>query len=328
MIARLHFTKKILNGLVGCLILVHGQAAWAGERLTLADAPTLLTGLVALANHLGHFRAADLELAILPFATGDQALQAMEEGRADVATVAETAFVLRLFGQPELRALAVIGGCDNEVRILARRDAGIGALADLRGKRIATQQRLSTHFFLDQVLLKHGMTMADITPVFRKLPELPDLITSGRVDAVITRDPFLSQAIGQLGENAIVLEAPGLYDKVFLLAMLRERLGQRGPAIQKLLTALVRTEAYVRDHGQEAHDLLVRLLPNEKLSSVWHHTRLRLWLDHRFLLTLEDVAAWAMRSQLVQADRVPNFLANIAAEPLRRVRPIAVNLPE
>ncbi|MBF0181672.1 MAG: NrtA/SsuA/CpmA family ABC transporter substrate-binding protein [Magnetococcales bacterium] len=318
----------IVMVLIGCLLLWQTRLAVAGERLTLADAPTLLTGLVALANHLGHFRAADLDLSILPFSTGDQALKAMEEGRAEVATVAETAFVLRLFGQPELRVLAVIGGCDNEVRILARRDAGIGALADLRGKRIATQERLSTHFFLDQVLLKHGMTMADITPVFRKLPELPDLINEGRVDAIIIRDPFLSQATERLGGNAILLEAPGLYDKVFLLAVRRELLEKRGPAIHQLLTALARTEAYVRDHGQEAHDLLARLMPNEKLTPLWRHTRLRLWLDHRFLLTLEDVAAWAMRSQLVKADSVPNFLANIAAEPLRRVRPIAVNLPD
>ncbi|NGZ07275.1 MAG: ABC transporter substrate-binding protein [Magnetococcales bacterium] len=294
----------------------------------MADTPTLLTGLIPLAQQLEFFHQAGVDLRIQAHATGDQALQALVAKEADVASLAETAFVLRLFDQPDLRVLSVIGGCDNEVRILARRDAGIQTLADLRGKRVATQQRLSTHFFLDQVLLKYGINPEEITTIFQKLPRLPDMIVSKEVDAIVTRDPYLSQALERLGENGLLLEAPGLYDKVYVLAVRRESLIHRAEELQQLLTALLRAEHYARDHAATAQALLATLLPEENLALHWHHTRLRLWLDHRFLLTLEEVAEWAIRKQLVAGKSVPNFQGNLAPEILRRIRPIAVNLME
>ncbi|MBF0311324.1 MAG: ABC transporter substrate-binding protein [Magnetococcales bacterium] len=322
----------LVAGLVAFLSLVNlgiGQPEASKElRLVVAHTPTLLTGLVTLAQRLGYFRNAGLDVVLSEHATGDEALQRVESGQADLATVAETAFVLRLFERPQLRALAVIGGSDNEVRILARKDAGIAVPSDLNGKRIATQKRLSTHFFLDQFLLKNGLSMQDITPHFHKLPELPDRIVAGEVDAISTRDPFLSRATARLGENAVVFEAIGLYDKVFLLATLEESLPGREKALERFLHALIRAEAFVRDSDNEARKLLLRLLPGEELESQWQHARLRVWLDHRFLLTLENVADWAIRNDLTDKRTLPNFLSNLEAGPLRSVRPVAVNLLE
>lgn len=300
----------------------------ANERLTLANAPAFMTGLVTIAQAQGLFVANQLEVTLRDFPTGEEALQAVENGEADVATVAETAFTLHLFQQPELRALALIGGWDNDVRILARRDAGITKPGDLRGKRIGTQQRLSTYFFLDQFLQKHRMTMADVTPVFAKAPLLANALLTGEVDAISMRDPFTSQAQAQLGNLAVLFEEPGLYDKVFLLAVMNKVADARESAISRLLQSLIQAEEFVRSQPDLARQRLRQAQPEAgaELDRAWSGLRLRVWLDHHFILTLENVADWAIRHHLVKAAFPPNFLHNLKSKPLQRLRPIAVNL--
>ncbi|MBF0626222.1 MAG: ABC transporter substrate-binding protein [Magnetococcales bacterium] len=314
-----------------CLLLLALTAAVrgeAGERLILANAPAFMTGLVTIAQARGLLAASGLEVDLRTHPTGDEALLTVENGSAEVAAVAETAFTLHLFAHPELRALALIGGWDNDVRILARRDAGIQTPGDLRGKRIGTQGRLSTHFFLDQFLLKHGLTLQDITPVFAKAPQLADALVAGEVDAISMRDPFVSQAQARLGPKAVMFEEPGLYDKVFLLAAREETVRTRGAAIERLLEALIQAERFVAAAPDQARELLRQAQPEAwaELQRAWPGLRLRVWLDHRFILTLENVADWANRHHLVESPTTPNFLHNIDPGPLRRLRPIAVNL--
>ncbi|MEO5344981.1 MAG: ABC transporter substrate-binding protein [Magnetococcus sp. YQC-9] len=300
----------------------------AQEQLTLANTPTFLTGLVTIAQDQKFYAAEDLAITIHDHPTGDEALFAVEKGEADIATVAETAFVLHRFEQPDLRVLGLIGSWDNEVRILARRDKGIDKPEDLRGKRIGTQQRLSTYFFLDQFLLKYGLTIHEIIPVFAKAPQLAEALLTGGVDAISMRDPFISRAREQLGENGVLFEAPGLYDKVFLLAMRRQNLVAKDEAISRLLKALLRAEHFIRQHPEQAREILRRAQPEAgtELDRAWLNLRLRVWLDHRFVLTLEHVADWALRNHLVPDQPIPDFLPNLHPQPLRQLRPIAINL--
>jgi NitT/TauT family transport system substrate-binding protein len=58
-------------------------------------------------------------------------------GQADVALNSETQALRGSVGNPDLRFIFTVAECP--YRIVARRSAGIERLADLRGKRVATQ---------------------------------------------------------------------------------------------------------------------------------------------------------------------------------------------
>ena len=58
-------------------------------------------------------------------------------GQADLATNSETQALRGSYAQPDLRFIFTVAECP--YRIVARRSAGITRLADLRGKRVATQ---------------------------------------------------------------------------------------------------------------------------------------------------------------------------------------------
>lgn len=195
---------------VFCLLLglsALTPVAYAAERLVVADAPTLLlTGLTGIAAEKGYFTEQGLEVEIKEFKAGDDATRAMFEGKADIAPVAETAFVFDSFRENDFSLFATIGSWGNEVKIVARSDRNINSIADLRGKRAGTHPKISVHFFLSQALLKHGLTMRDIKPAFKKAAELPAALEAGEIDAFSLREPFIGEAIQRLKGNARVAE--------------------------------------------------------------------------------------------------------------------------
>ncbi|WP_130470709.1 ABC transporter substrate-binding protein [Candidatus Magnetaquicoccus inordinatus] len=322
------YGTRLLIGLAGSFLLLLPVLAHSQETLRLANPTTFLTGLITLAQHRQTFAAHGLTIISIPVPTGDEALTAVEQKQADLATAAETAFTLHSLTNPSWRLLAEIGDWDNEVQILARRDAEIHAPKDLRGKRIGTQNRLSTFFFLDQYLMKQGLSLDEITIHFMQANELAEALATEKVQAISARDPYLSQAKNLLGpDNIRHFAAPGLYRKTFLLASDSATIAAKKEAISRFLQALIQTEEFVRKHPLQARQLLQQHHAGEAdLQRIWQEIRLAVWLDQHLLLTMEQVAAWAMRNKMVPTTAIPNFLHNVDPQPLRQIRPIAVNL--
>lgn len=306
---------------------VPGGPAW-GEPLVFANATALLTGLVPLAANLGLYERQGLELSLVACKTGVDAVHKVLSGEADVATVAETALTVQLFDHRELQAMAMVGGWDNEVRLMARKDSGITTAEHLRGKKVGTQHGTSLHFFLEQYLLKHGMSMADIVPISLHATELPMALAEGKVQVISARDPFLTRAQSLMANQVVVLEEPGLYYKVFVMVARAPVIQQKKQAFVQLLRALVEAEQRLLQNPEAGRAFLAEISPEgaEDVIKHWQDIRLRVWLDHKLLLTMEAAADWAVRNRLVSHGPVPDFTANFYPEILKTVRPVAVNL--
>jgi len=307
---------------------IASSVAYAVERLVVADTPTLLTGLVSIAVQKGYFAEQGLEVEVKEFKTGDDATRAVFEGKADIATVAETAFVFDSFREKDFSLFATIGSWDNEVKIVARTDRNINSIADLRGKRVGTHPKISVHYFLSQALLKHGLTMRDITPVFKKAGELPAALEAGEIDAFSLREPFIGEATQRLKGNVQVFAEPGLYWKSFSLVARNKTLAERSDALRRFLRALRKAEMLVREQPREAAGILAAWLNStpDKIAADLDQVKLRLGLEQRIVYVLENAAAWAMDENLVTAKTMPNYLLLINADALRAVKPYSVTI--
>lgn len=307
---------------------IASSVAYAVERLVVADTPTLLTGLVSIAVQKGYFAEQGLEVEVKEFKTGDDATRAVFEGKADIATVAETAFVFDSFREKDFSLFATIGSWDNEVKIVARTDRNINSIADLRGKRVGTHPKISVHYFLFQALLKHGLTMRDITPVFKKAGELPAALEAGEIDAFSLREPFIGEATQRLKGNVQVFAEPGLYWKSFSLVARNKTLAERSDALRRFLRALRKAEMLVREQPREAANILAAQLNStpDKIASDLDQVKLRLSLEQRLVYMLENAATWAMDENLVTAKTMPNYLLLINADALRAVKPYSVTI--
>jgi len=163
-------------------------------------------------------------------------------GQADIAANSETQALRGSFGNPDLRFIFTVAECP--YRIVARRSAGIGGLADLRGKRVGTQLESSGEFFLDAMLRAVGLTAEDVTRVpFMARTEapislLPEALRNGRIDAVALWEPQVQRAKVAIGADAIEFCDPAVYTEKFNLCTTQAHLDDR--AMRARIVAFVR----------------------------------------------------------------------------------------
>lgn len=305
------------------------RRATARDTVVFAFPQSPTSWLPVIAMELGLFRRRHVELTHVHRASGKVALQALLAGRAQVATAAETPLMLAGFARPQLRILATIGASHNDHRIVARRSA-VSKEADLSGKRIATHQGAAAHFFLHLFLLRHDLAEDQVELSFASPKALPGQLVAGKVDAICTREPFLSKTLAELGDDAIVFEEPGLYRKSFHVVTTADYVQQSGRALRQVLRSLLDAQALLTSDPERAvRALTSRLgLPKSTVVAALSQVDLRVELDQALIVALEDEARWAMGAGLVTDKTMPNYLALIDSSVLRNVKPDAVTLIE
>jgi sulfonate transport system substrate-binding protein len=299
------------------------------QQLTLGMPREPLCALMAIAVGQGFFEAEGLDVTIdRSYPSGKRALGGLLDGKIQLTASAEVPIVFRSFDCDDFRVVATIGSSDNEPKIVARADQGIAEPADLRGRRIATQEGSAVHYYLHLFLLQHGLTEADVELSFMKAEELPTALAEGKIDAFSMREPYVGEAQALLGENARVFAEPGLYVKTFNLVARPELLEQQRETVEAALRALVRAEQFAIERPDEAKKVVAQQLAMEAgaLDDVWDQIDLRVSLGQELLSGMEDEARWSLKGALIEAEGIPNYLRLIDADCLKRVRPKSVTI--
>lgn len=279
--------------------------------------------LVHLAAAKGYFQEEGVLLQPAVFGFGKQALDAVLEGKADLATAAETPFVFAALNGHQISLLASIFSSGKGTGIVAK---GLATPAELRGKRIAYTPGTTSEVFLDSYLMALRIARSEVTLVALAPQQMPAALGAGEVDAASTWNPTLKEAATVLGAAGKVFFDPYLYTETFVLAGNRSYVNANQLLVQRVLRALLKAEAYASLHPSEARSLVaasLKLSP-ELLREFWNESRFMVSLDHSLLLSLEEESRWALRRKLVPEGEVPNYLEYIDARPLREVKPEAI----
>ena len=164
-------------------------------------------------------------------------------GQADVALNSETQALRASVGNPDLRFIFTVAECP--YRIVARRSAGIARLADLRGKRVATQLESSAEFFIDAMLRTVGLTAEDVVRVHfmahteNPISRIPEALKRAEIDAVALWEPQPLRAKAALGADAIEFDNAAVYTEKFCLCTKQASLDD--PAMRARVVTFVRS---------------------------------------------------------------------------------------
>jgi sulfonate transport system substrate-binding protein len=305
-----------------------GTAVGPAPQLTLGVARQPGSALLLLALDAGLAAAEGLDVRTTDFVSGKRALQALLAGEVEVVTTGETPLVLEAFRRHDLRILASISSSDNEPRIAARRDRGIEAPADLRGKTISTQKGSSVHFFLHLFLLKHRLTTNEVRVVFHRPEDLAAALVAGDVDAISMREPIIGEAGRALPGQVTVLAEPGLYLRHELLVTTETVLATKPEAVRRLLATLLESERRARRRSADAIACLGQALHLEPstAAALWRDEEARVQLTQSLLLSLEDETRWAQSSGLVGPGPLPNILSLFHTKTLGALEPERVTI--
>jgi NitT/TauT family transport system substrate-binding protein len=134
------------------------------------------------------------------FAKGLDVMQAIVAGELDVGTTAsEAAISGRASGAP---IVVVAGFARGGARLVARPDAGIKTLKDLKGKRVGVTRGAIQEVLLIAGLQQAGMTAdpapgKDVQLVYLAFADLNQALLGKNIDAMMQSEPQSSQAINK-----------------------------------------------------------------------------------------------------------------------------------
>jgi NitT/TauT family transport system substrate-binding protein len=283
--------------------------------------------LVYLAEALGYYRQNNLNVIIKDYESGKQATDAMLAGQADISTATDFVFVSNSFTHPDLRTIGTIAMADlNE--LVARKDRGIEAPKDLKGKTIGITQKSVGEFMLGRFLLFNGILMEDVRIVDLTPGELIRSITSGQIDATLTWDPNIYIIKNILGKNAVNWKAQSGQDFNFVLITREKWIERHFAAGQRLLTALVQTEQYVQLNPTKVRAFIQKRFnySDEYVSYIYSRHKFCVTLPQALILTMEDQAQWRINNRLANKIEIPNFLTYIHSDMLAKVNPQSITV--
>jgi NitT/TauT family transport system substrate-binding protein len=298
------------------------------EKITIAYSTASNAILMYIAFAKDYFREEGLDAKPQPHAFGKPALQSVIEGKADIATVGDTPIVFAVMGGKKITILAVIQTSNKNEAILARRDRGIARPSDLKGKKIGLTLGTTGDFFADSLLLAHCIDRKQIKIIDLKPDEMVTALATGKVDAVSTWNPTVTQLKKKLGSNGIIFFGESVYTENFCVVAWQEYVKKNPAAIKKVLRALIKAETFVQQHPEESRRLVAEFIKMDKaiLDETWEIFTFRVALDQALLVDLEDQTRWLIKNRLVARRDMPNYLDFIYMDGLLAVKPEAVRI--
>ncbi|MFC9872938.1 ABC transporter substrate-binding protein [Nocardia salmonicida] len=280
-------------------------AAACGEAGS-TDPATLTVGFVVdpswaqipVADRLGLFGKHNVEVKVINFPSGVEALQAVAAGQVDIATAADVPTSAVLTRSPSLRIVGD-GSRWQGSRIVARRSAGIDDVADLAGKSIGTPLGTSAAYFAANTLA-HNNIAANLVQVAPSA--MVTAATQRDVDAVSIFQPYQAQVISALGADAVELSG-GSYNQHSLYLATQDAVTRKADAVTSFFAALSEASEQLKalaDPAVEAVSAATQLRP-DLLRTVLPQFDFTLQLPPALPGKLDELGRWAQSQGKIKA---------------------------
>jgi NitT/TauT family transport system substrate-binding protein len=317
---------RVLSVVAAGLLLAPVVALAAPLTVAVALNPMALPLLVA--QHEGMYGAEGLDVKVIECVSGARCMKTMLDGDADLATVADTPIIFRSFERNDFCIIGTFASAPTDSKLLVRKDSGIDRPSQLAGRRVGMAVGTSGQFFLDSMLMMHGVEPRQIQVVNIPPEDMPQALASGRVEALSVWEPYAWRTVKAMKSGVQVLKAAGIYTVTFNLVANRKLAGPRDADLAALLRAVQRAERFIHQQPQRAQRILMdRLSGNQAFVDwVWPGLEFRLGLDQSLIKTLESEARWALREGHASGKQIPNYLGFVHAAPLKSVQPEASNI--
>jgi NitT/TauT family transport system substrate-binding protein len=303
--------RRLLAAALTSVTLAASITACAGSQTT--DANALTVGFVVdpswaqipVAADTGLFTKHGVNVKVVNFQSGVEALQAASAGQVDITTAADVPTSAVLTRTPTLRVVAD-GSRWEGSRIVARRSAGIATIQDLAGKSIGTPLGTSAAYFISNALAQDNINakLVQVSP-----SAMVTAATQRNVDAVSIFQPYQAQVIQSLNTDAVELTG-GTYSQHSLYLATQQAVSAKGKAITAFLGALDEAGTALSQKNGAATDAVAKAtqLDPELLRTVLAEFDFTLQLNPDLAQKLTQLGEWAKTQGSVEpSTQLPNY---------------------
>lgn len=298
-----------------------------GESLTIGIPPLEQNALIYVADDRGLFTGNGLNITVKTYDSGVSSINGLLKGEVDLAAAAEFPVVRAAFQKEQITIIASSDKFENDY-LVGRKDRGIEAVTDLKGKRIGVTLQTINEFYLGRFLRLNGINRQEVGIVAIKPGQFVKAITTGEVDALIAWQPYIHQILEQEGNRVVVWPAQNNQVVYGLLICRRDWLTRHADTVERFLKSLREAEDDLVRYPDKAQAIVQKRLNYDDayIASIWPQHQFSLSLDQSLILAMRDEARWIIDNHLTEAGQPPNFPDYLYLDGLQAVKPEAVNI--
>jgi NitT/TauT family transport system substrate-binding protein len=303
--------------------------AQSPQLVKFAWTPNPQTPQVDVAINAGLFKAAGLDVQVVSFPTGREALEALLGGQVDFAYMAEFPVATAVLRQQKLHIIADLSRYQGQRVTASAKAMELKSAKDLAGKKIGTTLGTNVEFFTHRLLANAGVkaTIVNAGPA-----DLVPALVRGDIDAAVMFPTFFGAAKKTLGGDY-----RELISTEYVLHMIVTASGavvEKHPdVVDKFVAALVKADARIKQDPADAQKIVLGnmkgVMPLPALQEMWTEMEFQVKLDGSLTALLADEAGWIVDRGMVKAEKPPaaKFREFIVDAPLKKADPASVTLP-
>jgi aliphatic sulfonates family ABC transporter substrate-binding protein len=237
-------------GLAGPILWRQARAA-VKPTIVFGYQATLWGATAIVAEEEKLFEKVGAAVEVRRFSSGVHVRDAMVARAVDVGSLGGTPFIVGV-AKGEMAAVGAVAYAGRTLMVVAAKASGIRSVADLKGKKVASQRgSITDHVFQTQIVPKHGLKKEDFQVVNVSFQDHVAALASKSVDAFAGVEPYPSIAEHQ-GIGVVLLDY-GAFDLTpVLLAINRPALRDRPDAVVEFLRAWLGSVRIFREEPNRA----------------------------------------------------------------------------
>ncbi len=318
----------VITLVLGGYTLLNPGPLSARDNVRLGISRSPLSAPLIVAFEKGYFQEEGVDVTVKEYSSGKLALEGLLTGEVDISTVAGAPIMFNSFKRQDFCILGTFVYSYHDTKMIARRDKGIEKASDLKGKRVGVNKGTTGQFFLSTFLIYNGLLPSEMEIVGLGNKDLPEALKKGVVDAVAVWEPHAYKAMELLGDKAIKLPSSEVYRTTFNIVAMKGFVKSHQGAIRKALRAIDRATLFINQQKEMSKAIVAKRLGKNKqaIGLLWDQYVYDLFLDQALILTLAAEARWAIKNNLTNKPKVPNFMEFMCLDALDAVKPNAVTI--
>jgi NitT/TauT family transport system substrate-binding protein len=221
--------------------------------LRLALVPWIGWSCAHIAEQKGFFKAEGIEVQQTVFQTVSEVNTALLAKQVDLAWLVAVDLLVLTEKAPDLKyiyASDYSGDVDAIVSAVAA--------ADLKGKKIAREDIPYEVVFANKFLASVGLTEKDVEIVSLPVPDGTAAFVAGKVDAVVSYEPFIGKALKEKAGSKVLYTAKNTNVIPNGLAGSAQILQERRNDVLAYLRALGKAIKFAKDNPTEANEMVAK----------------------------------------------------------------------
>jgi len=255
-----------------------GGTPAAGQGMSTVD--------VVIGNNFGHlpmfvgvdkgfFKNHGVDVRLKVVSTGSEMVSAMQKREVQIGDMSVTTFLKARHAGDPFRVIALImndatrANADEPLAIVARKGSGVrpGGIEELKGKRVGLAKAQTSDEYLKMVLSRRGMKYEDVTiENIMSPPALAPALKDGKVDAVVSWEPYNTMVLDSVPESYVVLRGGGHLSYIMVATVHEPTIRSNPQVIRNFVGGLAAASQYTRNNRNEAVEIFAKWVPDVDLA--------------------------------------------------------------